>query len=430
MESVTSVTLRNFRGFARLENLPLAPLTFLVGPNSSGKSSIADAILFMAQSGFLSLGATNPLWIGPLVDLGSFRDTVFRHETKRAIEIRVGMVLESPPRSGEHFEVEVAARINATKDATEGRMKQLSVRSLDPEESATLTRAPGRSERFIATSSGSPTRTIYDPQLAWSEVSNILASILERAFNGSDPSLFAVLHGPIERLALGVQRVSSGRHPPLRSYARDTGAARERARRLLDGIDAALLEPNPKKDHKRLLRSLVDGLHTLGIADQLDATRIGDYHTEIRLRDNITKIASNLSEFGYGASQVLPVLEGCALPGPGPLFIEQPEIHLHPRAQGQLAQILCDTSKRRQMIVETHSEHMINRARRLIAEGKLAASDVIIHYIDRDEQGSHAQTIGLDDLGDFTADWPDGFYDERYHETMKIAEAQARKARR
>ena len=72
-------------------------------------------------------------------------------------------------------------------------------------------------------------------------------------------------------------------------------------------------------------------------ADQLDATRIGDYHTEIRLRDNITKIASNLSEFGYGASQVLPVLEGCALPGPGPLFIEQPEIHLHPRAQGQLA---------------------------------------------------------------------------------------------
>jgi len=82
------------------------------------------------------------------------------------------------------------------------------------------------------------------------------------------------------------------------------------------------------------------------------------------------------------------------------------------------------------MIVETHSEHMINRARRLIAEGKLAASDVIIHYIDRDEQGSHAQTIGLDDLGDFTADWPDGFYDERYHETMKIAEAQARKARR
>jgi predicted ATPase len=127
---------------------------------------------------------------------------------------------------------------------------------------------------------------------------------------------------------------------------------------------------------------------------------------------------------------VIPVLEGCAVPRPGPLFVEQPEIHLHPRAQGELAQILCDASKRRQMIVETHSEHMINRARRLVAEGKMAPDHVVIHYIDRDEDGSHAVTIGVDDAGDFTRDWPDGFYDERYRETMKIAEAQARRSRR
>lgn len=430
MESVTSVTLRNFRGFARLENLQLAPLTFLVGPNSSGKSSIVDAILFMAQSGFLSLDATNPLWIGPLVDLGSFRDTVFRHETKRAIEIRVGMAT-ALTQNDDLYGLEVATRISTTKNAPEGRMKHLSVRSLDPRENATLTRAPGRSEQFLATSSLNKNRAIHDPKVTWSDISSTLNSVLGKSKKPGALQLSLAMHGPIERIALGVQRVSSGRHPPQRSYPRDTGTIPgERARRLIDGIDATLLEPKPKKDHNRLRDALVDGLHTLGIADQLDATRIGDYHTELRLRDNITKIASNLSEFGYGASQVLPVLEGCALPGPGPLFIEQPEIHLHPRAQGQLAQILCDTSKRRQMIVETHSEHMINRARRLIAEGKLAASDVIIHYIDRDEQGSHAQTIGLDDLGDFTADWPDGFYDERYHETMKIAEAQARKARR
>ena len=80
------------------------------------------------------------------------------------------------------------------------------------------------------------------------------------------------------------------------------------------------------------------------------------------------------------------------------------------------------------MIVETHSEHMINRARRLVAEGRMKADDVIIHYIDRDNHGSHAITIGLDEAGDFTRDWPDGFYDERYVETMKIAEAQAKRA--
>jgi predicted ATPase len=93
----------------------------------------------------------------------------------------------------------------------------------------------------------------------------------------------------------------------------------------------------------------------MGIADELDAVRLSDYHTAVMLRDNLTGVASNLADFGYGASQVLPVLEGCADPGPGPLFVEQPEIHLHPRAQGELAQILCDASRRRQMIVETQS---------------------------------------------------------------------------
>ena len=85
--AITEISLSNFRGFARAERVRLAQLTFLVGPNSSGKSSLADAILFMAQSGFLSLEATNPIWVGPLVDLGSFQDTVYRHESTRVVEI-------------------------------------------------------------------------------------------------------------------------------------------------------------------------------------------------------------------------------------------------------------------------------------------------------------------------------------------------------
>lgn len=435
MDRVTNVTLRNFRGFARLNKLQLAPLTFLVGPNSSGKSSIADAILFMAQSGLLSLGATNPLWIGPLVDLGSFKDTVFRHDTKREMEIRVEIdssVSASPRRGFQAITLEVATSINATKDAPEGRVKQLAVRDLDTDESAALRRAAGRSDRFVTTSSANDQRPDYDPQVSWSDVSSALLSALQAPTDHRSLSaLMMVLKtGSLERLALGVQRVSSGRSPPQRSYQRDTGAAGDRVRRLIDSIDATALETGQHKDARRLRERLVEGLLTLGIADKLEVARIGDYHTEVQLRDNITKIASNLTDFGYGASQVLPVLEGCSAPGPGPLFIEQPEIHLHPRAQGQLAQILCDASRRRQMIVETHSEHMINRARRLIAEGKMPAEHVIIQYIDRDEDGSHATTIGLDSAGDFTSDWPDGFYDERYHETLLIAEAQARRPAR
>jgi hypothetical protein len=429
MLAIREVTLHNFRGFERLEKLRLAPLTFLVGPNSSGKSSVADAILFMAQSGFLSLEATSPLWVGPLVDLGSFKDTVFRHETSRAIEIGV-QIAEEPltlQRSNRAFvrrlaaragkpirdpmNVEVGALVKATKSAPEGQLKRLRIQS-GVAGSAELVRRAGRSELFDARAGDRQAK--YDPQ-PWNTPARVLLSML-------DPS---VTVPPFFDFAASVQRVSSARKPPQRTYPRDGGSAGDQARRLLDGIDATALEGERRPD---LRSALVRGLVALGIADELDVARLSDYHTAVHLRDNVTGVVSNLAELGYGASQVLPVLEGCAAPGPGPLFVEQPEIHLHPRAQGELSQILCDASRKRQMIVETHSEHMVNRARRLVAEGTMKPEDIVIQYIDRDEGGSHAVAIGLDDAGDFTRDWPGGFFDERYRETMKIAEAQAKKA--
>ena len=88
-----SLSLRNFRGFKKAENIniPLAPLTFLVGPNRSGKSSLFDALLLLAQSSLELNGSPPrlPSWGGPLVDLGSFRDTITRHNVALAMEIAV-----------------------------------------------------------------------------------------------------------------------------------------------------------------------------------------------------------------------------------------------------------------------------------------------------------------------------------------------------
>lgn len=412
MATITEVTLRNFRGFAKLEKLRLARLTFLVGPNSAGKSSVADALLFMAQSGFLSLDATSPRWIGQLVDLGSFKDTVYGHEPRRTIEIGVGLGLAE----GDAVVVEV--QIKTFHGAPDGGLKRLAVRLQGSEETVALVRRVGRKESFQLVADDRSED--YEPA-PWT---NPYKSVMAAARRGRAARLRHLLGGEeLEEIATQLHRVSSGRHPPQRTYVRDGGASDEQARRLLDGIDTVAL------DAGQVRRRIVEGLLSLGIADDLQIERLREHLAELRLQDNVTGVVSNLTEFGYGASQVLPVLEGCAMPGAGPLFIEQPEIHLHPRAQGQLAQIICESSKRRQMIVETHSEHMINRARRLVAEGKMKASDVVIHYIDRDEKGSHATTIGLDDAGDFNCDWPDGFYDERYHETMKIAEAQAKRGR-
>src|SRR6185503_14726745 len=98
-----SLSLGNFRGFKKADRIPLAPLTFLVGPNSSGKSSIYDALLLLTQSDVLLTDEPRlvPTWIDPLVDLGSFEDTVFDHKTSLTIKIAVDLSLASSIGNGE-----------------------------------------------------------------------------------------------------------------------------------------------------------------------------------------------------------------------------------------------------------------------------------------------------------------------------------------
>ena len=87
---VRSLSLTNFRGFKNAQGISLAPLTFLVGPNSAGKSSLFDALLLIAQSQFtISERKQVPNWSGPLVDLGTFRDCVYRHDANLLIQIGV-----------------------------------------------------------------------------------------------------------------------------------------------------------------------------------------------------------------------------------------------------------------------------------------------------------------------------------------------------
>ena len=145
--------------------------------------------------------------------------------------------------------------------------------------------------------------------------------------------------------------------------------------------------------------------------------------------NKVTGVISNLIDVGYGASQVIPILRAILSPSRGPLFVEQPEIHLHPGAQGAIAEILCEVSRDRQVIIETHSVHMINRARILVAEGKMDPSNVTINFISRSKEGSAVHSIPLLGNGDFATEWPSGygFFDERYQDTMRLLSLKNRK---
>ena len=150
----------------------------------------------------------------------------------------------------------------------------------------------------------------------------------------------------------------------------------------------------------------------------------GQYLT-LALTDTRTNTQVTLADVGFGINQILPIItEGVAAPDNAIICVEQPEIHIHPRLQAHLADLLIETSEGdggKQWIVETHSELLIMRIQRRIREGSLKSTDVSVLYVDPhdpDVEGSAIKQLHLDEEGDFIDVWPDGFFDENLKELM------------
>jgi predicted ATPase len=135
----------------------------------------------------------------------------------------------------------------------------------------------------------------------------------------------------------------------------------------------------------------------------------------------------NLAFMGSGLSQLVPVIVQSVLTSEkGCLLVEQPEIHLHPAAQANLGDLFVYYAKRgRQFIIETHSEHLVLRIRRLIAEKKIDANLVRIFLVEKRSGESRIRNLRLKGNGHFE-NWPRGFFGEAYREAKAIAEAQMR----
>ena len=438
---VSSISLQNFRGFRDSGSVKLAPLTFLVGPNSSGKSTVANALMLTAQS----FNARAPTkfsgdWIGRLVDLGSFQDTVYRHKIKNSIVIQMGMRLSHPPGylSGKSaiskYEIiwKWDIRDNSSKKSVDNflssRVNSLTI--IDVTSGAEIEVATTQSYISIKFN-GADYRVKINPGSFISdywEVDRAIKSVLQTkpfplgASLAGYKRLLEAYNSPWpQRFLGGFERVTSARSGPKRWVAKDNLSSEVGISSLLNDPYSMDLDSENSKSKRSFNREPVSKyLKELGIASTLERVNLSAYHTALQVTDSVTNVKANLADVGFGASQVIPVIKGCLSRSFGPLVIEQPEIHLHPKAQSQVADLICESSKFRQLFVETHSEHMINRARIKILEGKLNPQDVIILYVDKTNVGSKITSIGITADGDFTQSWPKGFFDERYNDSMTL----------
>lgn len=142
---------------------------------------------------------------------------------------------------------------------------------------------------------------------------------------------------------------------------------------------------------------------------------------EVRLVDTrrASPVEVALSDVGFGVSQLLPFVVQSLAADKQIISIEQPEVHVHPRLQADLGDLLAETIKEpygHQFLIETHSEHLMLRLQRLVREGQLKKDDVSVIYVARGVEGSQATRLHLDDEGDFLDEWPGGFFPERRRE--------------
>ncbi|WP_415939316.1 AAA family ATPase [Streptomyces sp. 039-1] len=384
---IDRLTLHNFKAFQHME-LPLGPLTLLTGLNSSGKSSVLQSIALLRQSheaGDLEVSRYLPearktglrtavlnqgfLLNGELVGLGTGVDVL--HEDFAEDEPRIGLgVTEGPYRYG----------WTAAYEAEQNLLPLLDVDLPLTSEGAA---APTGPEAVTPSFLTAPFQYLHADRISPAE------------FYPRDH------HAAVGRGFLGVR----GEHTVnfLRHHAGDTVPAgplhhRKAASDLLRDQAAAWMgDLCPGVDIQAEPIEGVDAVRlSYGFQGTLGPTR--------RRRP---------SHVGFGLTYVLPVVVACLTARPGSLvLLENPEAHLHPQGQTRMAALAAAAAAQgAQVIMETHSDHIINGVRLAVKQGPIAPEQTVFHYFRGDGTGVEVVSPRIDADG-MLDQWPTGFFDE------------------
>jgi len=173
----------------------------------------------------------------------------------------------------------------------------------------------------------------------------------------------------------------------------------------------------------KMMRDSLEGFgKASGLFKHIEIKRLGKQESSpFQVMVKIAGPPFNLVDVGYGVSQILPIIVDILRAEKNTLFLlQQPEVHLHPRAQAELASLLgaLVKSEKKRFIVETHSDYLLDRVRMDIRDGKgITPKDVSILYFERTASGVEVHQLSLDERGNIL-DAPPGyrrfFLDEEY----------------
>ena len=438
---LTELKLTNFRIFDDEVTVRFRPITILIGRNSSGKSTVIKFLLMLQQSA--PLGSSQFLTPeGDLVHLGAFsglkntltrkRNLVFQVTTKRPADALTASAKVIFRIEGEHSELEYVASANVSYGKT----------NTIGDSSHSLKSSNGK--RLFSTNTeimdgsgflGMP--SILDllsgeidiPGLSMShaqsdEENDVLSKQIEshvtlRGRHIAELQLWSTLQHEIRSLRhLSAirdesQRVIQVSFPPRDNVGQRGQYALPHLQQLVDEDTDKYAFIKPHLQSVARLKGVKFHTSSLNISQAFGTNRT-------------TGADVPLADFGFGVSQCLPVLVQGALMAPHTsMMVEQPEAQLHPTAQLELGSYFADLWKQRKVgsIIETHSDNILLRLRRLIAKGELSHKDVSVAYFTFDEENNNmpiVKNIDINEDGSLQPGLPMEFFGADIEEGFKL----------
>lgn len=452
---LTHLQIQNFKTWRDTGPIRLAPLTVIFGQNSAGKSSLGQLLLALKQTA-LAAERKRPLLLGgerALVDLGSFADCIHNRDLTQPLTFELGWQLPTPlevsdPLSAQHSKGEqLRLRVALLADAQQQpHVQQLSYRLREgATDVLTVDYQAGEQEPQLRAEPYRlvPNRAASGALDAPDKFYRISERTLARYQNAGFLTDFALA---TETALAGLEYLGPLRDTPKRLYAW-TGESPEGLGPRGEHAIAALLAARVKQRRLSLgpgqpqyrFEELVAGwLKHLGLIHDFALQPIapGRREHEVLVKTSPQAEPVHLADVGSGVAHTLPaVLLPFYCAPHSTVWLEQPEIYLHPQAQAHWADVLITAlfarergrPRQTQIIVESHSEHFLNRLQRRVAEGTLAPEQVAIYFCRRTEAAAELEPLHLNKFGAIE-NWPDNFFgDEMADISARALAAMTRK---
>ena len=447
---LTRLAVTNFKSWKEIKDMQLAPITGLFGVNSSGKTSILQLLLMLKQT-VESPDRLQVLIFGgerTPVDLGSFQDVVHRHDLASSLTFGLGWKL--PDRltirdSSDEAKVlfsgdELGFRSELRSDAGRLTVKQMAYAFAGHEfEMSQMNGTPGkyqlqaRGDEFSFLSTRGRPHELPPPVKCYGFPDQVKAYFQNAQFLADLQLAFESMFGQLYYLG------------PLREYPRrqylwagaEPADMGQRGEYVVDALLAArqkgltIPKGKPKGPRVSLEAYVAMWLQKLGLIHEFSIEQIAKDSNLYRVHVQKTASSSKvlITDVGFGVSQVLPVLVLCYyVPEGSTILLEQPELHLHPSVQAGLADVFIDAARKRnvQIIFESHSEHLLQRLQRRVAEEEIAKDLARLYFCDIVDGETQLVPLEMNSSGGIT-NWPKDFFGDRFGEVAAMAEAAAKR---